>query len=683
MMSMYRPYCNSWAALAVVMIVVAVATPLAEADGQVVVFSKTADDNSSVSYTISGTGVVSHLIVDLVEGTYTVSQDGSELGLYSCYGAEHTAPDGYPGDNALQFTSTGGGTFSVMWSATLSGETPPAPPVITSNGGADYTTSEPALLLEGTCADVTDTIQVNGSTYGVSYVAGETVWSYTDTLNTGVNLFQVTAQDSTGLTSPADTIRVTLDSNEPPPAPSIDTDGGSGPGADFTTNDPQLTLTGTCDSSTASILVNGSTAGVSYTPGSTSWAYTASEIERIPVSAIAFQGEGTEQADVLTSVSTLDDIWSPADIVPVGTVIYDGYATGPGDTYFDAISLEFPSDGIDLSDLTLRVYLQKGAYLTSWEHYEILPGTLNPYDEDTHNFVYTDNDSRDHLPFGQLPSDTVVGWVEFPFDATSDPLFTEPNGNIGITLRLWNWRVDAVTLAQGASGAPMLDEGDNVFSVTAIDDLGNESAAGTITVTLDTVAPAAPVITTGSGIDFTTSNAALTVEGTCTADSAVIRVNGLSDGVDYVAGQTGWSCTVSLAEGANTFIVTAEDYAGNVSPADTITVTLNSASVPAPVITTNGGNGPGQDYLTNQPAIVLEGTCESITASIRVNGTDTGVTYTAGATSWTFSGVLTEGLNTFAVTAHDAMDNASAADTIVVQLDTSPPPSIRPQVGPQ
>ena len=875
MMNASRSTCGLSLTLAIMAATLLMATPYAVADGQVVVFSDTSANISSVNYATNATGTVSHVVADLDEGVYRVTQDGSQLGDYNCYDSTSTRPDGSAGDNTIEFTSTGGGTFDVVWISELSGVTPPPAPVVTTDGGngagADYTTTESSLLLEGTCnsslvtvtvngstsgvsytagqtswsysstlaegtnvfgvrgidgdgltspADsvtitlavpspppapviITDggngaggnyaatdpslllqgtcdsslvtvevngstsgvsytagqtswsysstlaegdnvfnvtgtngdaltspadsititlvavmpppppvittdggsgagadyataesslllegtcdsslvTVEVNGSPSGVSYTAGQTSWSYTDTLAEGDNAFGVTGTNGDGLTSPADTITVTLDSTAPP-VPVITTDGGNGPGADFTTESPSFSLAGTCDSSTDAILVNGSSSGVAYVSGTTSWTYGegTAETETAPIVATAFQNEGTLEADVLSSVSDQDDVWSPADIVPTWTVTADIYATGPADAAFDALSIEFPADNLNLSDLTLRVYLQKGTYTNSWEHYELLAGTFNPENEDIYGFVDQAANSRDHLPNGEIAGGTIVGWIDMPFDAVSDPSFIEPNGNIGVTLRMWNWRVDAVRLVGFSPGGTVsLSEGANTFSVTAANALGNESAADSITVTLDTTGapPAAPVITTnggsGPGADFTTSEPSVTLDGTCTPDSAVIRVNGSLAGVSYTAGQTEWSYAASLAAGDNTFSVTAANALGNESAADSITVTRDSTPPVSPVITTDGGSGAGANFATANALLTLEGSCAADSSVISVNGATVGVSYTAGQTTWTYAASLAEGANTFSVTAADALGNISGADSITITLDTTAP----------
>ncbi|HUT69033.1 MAG TPA: hypothetical protein VMW89_00030, partial [Desulfatiglandales bacterium] len=91
----------------------------------------------------------------------------------------------------------------------------------------------------------------------------------------------------------------------------------------------------------------------------------------------------------------------------------------------------------------------------------------------------------------------------------------------------------------------------------------------------------------------------------------------------------------------------------------------------APVITTDGGNGPGNDYTTNNAALVLGGACAADTVTIYVNGSTTGVTYTATQTSWSYSSALQSGGNTYELTARDAASNVSGADSITITYDAN------------
>jgi len=194
-------------------------------------------------------------------------------------------------------------------------------------------------------------------------------------------------------------------------------------------------------------------------------------------------------------------------------------------------------------------------------------------------------------------------------------------------------------------------------------------SAWSVETAFTTIEHDSPVITTNNGQDFTTSEPNLTLEGTCDAATNEIRVNDSTSGVTYTPGATTWSYTCILVEGANTFSVVAVDAVSSISSPATVTITLDTAALNPPVITTNGGN----DYATNQSALALEGTCSSDTAELRVNGSTSGVDYAPGATTWSYSVTLAEGDNHFSVVAYDAGEHPSVADMIAVTLDKTLP----------
>ena len=116
--------------------------------------------------------------------------------------------------------------------------------------------------------------------------------------------------------------------------PVITTDGGSGEGADYTTNNSSITLTGACAADTYAVYVNGSTDGVSYTAGATSWSYTGT------------LSEGTNTFDV-----TAYDAAGNPSLADSITVTYEGgggYAVQITTTPADALTMAFsavPSEG--------------------------------------------------------------------------------------------------------------------------------------------------------------------------------------------------------------------------------------------------------------------------------------------------------------------------------------------------
>jgi ligand-binding sensor domain-containing protein len=72
------------------------------------------------------------------------------------------------------------------------------PPVISTNNGEDFSTSEKKVLIEGTCYPYITAVKVNGSTDNVIYSPGSTTWSYKATLNTALNRYLVTNVNELG-----------------------------------------------------------------------------------------------------------------------------------------------------------------------------------------------------------------------------------------------------------------------------------------------------------------------------------------------------------------------------------------------------------------------------------------------------------------------------------------------------
>jgi PKD repeat protein len=85
--------------------------------------------------------------------------------------------------------------------------TPPAPPVIATSGGLDFTTANATLVLKGTAAADAVGVSVNGSASGVVLVGD--AWRYQTQLALGTHRFQVRAADAAGNASAPATIYVT------------------------------------------------------------------------------------------------------------------------------------------------------------------------------------------------------------------------------------------------------------------------------------------------------------------------------------------------------------------------------------------------------------------------------------------------------------------------------------------
>ena len=131
-------------------------------------------------------------------------------------------------------------------------------------------------------------------------------------------------------------------------------------------------------------------------------------------------------------------------------------------------------------------------------------------------------------------------------------------------------------------------------------------------MTIDTVAPAAPVITGfgddgGTPGDFRTNDQTLLLIGTAEAGALIEIFDGANSLGTVTADETGdWSfVTNTLGEGAHSFTAKQSDVAGNVGSASTpFVVTIDATPPAAPVITTANG-------IISDPTPTIDGTAEA------------------------------------------------------------------------
>ena len=214
----------------------------------------------------------------------------------------------------------------------------------------------------------------------------------------------------------------------------------------------------------------------------------------------------------------------------------------------------------------------------------------------------------------------------------------------------------APTATDDSSGswslAVTLTEGANLFTATASDAAGNVSeASAAVTVTLDTTAPAAPVITTAVVTPpslIVTTTTPFTVTGTAEAGAEVaifrlrqIRLGPIStiqrvpNGTVTADNNGDWTAPISLTEGVSNFVAVATDAAGNVSAdsiqfdikLDTTAPTVNSLT------STAGADGATVDTRTLHYEVAFGEFVSGFTAnSITVGGSAGGsVTSVSGA----------------------------------------------------
>lgn len=171
--------------------------------------------------------------------------------------------------------------------------------------------------------------------------------------------------------------------------------------------------------------------------------------------------------------------------------------------------------------------------------------------------------------------------------------------------------------------------------------------------------------TNGSGIDLS----ALSLQ----IDSGTLIKNG-SSGLVCTAVTGGYNCTytppTALSDGSHTVKINVNDYDSNVAAQVIRTYTIDT--VPPVLNISNPGNG----FITNTAALVVQGTTNDITSNavtvtIKLNGVDQG---TVTVSDGTFSKAITlaNGSNTIVITATDAAGKSTTI-TITGTLDTSAP----------
>jgi hypothetical protein len=269
------------------------------------------------------------------------------------------------------------------------------------------------------------------------------------------------------------------------------------------------------------------------------------------------------------------------------------------------------------------------------------------------------------------------------------------NGNpIGCTIARDNrWTFDATS-------RPLAD-GRYALTAQGIDPLGNVSnLSWPYTVTVDTQAPAAPVVggfgpDSGALGDGITNAQAPTVFGTAEPGSTVTLYRNGSRVTTLTAdGYGNWSYTSgNLGNGAYAFTAAATDRAGNLGPASApLSVIIDTQAPGAPVITgITPDSGIAGDGITNARNVQVLGTAEAnATVTVFVNGTAAGSTTADGSGNWGFDyrgTTLARGTYTLTATATDVAGNVSPVSHNYALVITLTPPaapafaSISPDTG--
>uniref|UniRef100_UPI00053DDFFC Ig-like domain-containing protein n=1 Tax=Pseudomonas aeruginosa TaxID=287 RepID=UPI00053DDFFC len=532
-----------------------------------------------------------------------------------------------PNGTVVNATATDpSGNASPPASVTVDAVAPATPVVNPSNGSTLSGTAEP-----GATVTLTDG---NGNPIGQVTADGSGNWSFTPTtpLPNGT-VVNATATDASGNTSPGSS--VTVDSVAPA-TPVVNPSNGT-------------TLSGTAEPGSSVTLTDGSgnPIGQVTADGSGNWSFTPS----------------TPLADGTVVNATATD---PA-----------GNTSGQGSTTVDGVAPATPT--VNLSNgSSLSGTAEPGSTVI------LTDGNGNPIAEVTAdgsgNWTYT--------PSTPIANGTVVNVVAqdaagnsspgasvtVDSQAPAAPVLNPSNGTTlsgtaepGATVTLTDGNGNPIgqVTADGSGnwsftpGTPLANG--TVVNATASDPTGNTSAPASTTV--DSVAPAAPVVNPSNGAE---------ISGTAEPGATVTLTDGSGNPIGQVTadGSGNWSFTPSTPLADGTVVnATATDPAGNTGGQGSTTVDAIAPATPT-VNLSNGSN--------------LSGTAEPGSTVILTDGNGNPIAEVTadGSGNWTYTPSTPIANGTVVnVVAQDAAGNSSPPATVTVDSSAPPAPVINPSNG--
>ncbi|OWJ35936.1 Ig-like domain-containing protein [Pseudomonas aeruginosa] len=532
-----------------------------------------------------------------------------------------------PNGTVVNATATDpSGNASSPASVTVDAVAPATPVVNPSNGSTLSGTAEP-----GATVTLTDG---NGNPIGQVTADGSGNWSFTPaTPLANGTVVNATATDPTGNTSaPAST---TVDSVAPA-APVVNPSNGA-------------EISGTAEPGATVTLTDGSgnPIGQVTADGSGNWSFTPS----------------TPLADGTVVNATATD---PA-----------GNTGGQGSTTVDAIAPATPtvnlSNGSNLSGTA-----EPGSTVI------LTDGNGNPIAEVTAdgsgNWTYTPSTPIANGTVVNVVAQDAAGNSSPPATVTVDssappaPVINPSNGVVisgtaeaGATVTLTDAGGNPIgqVTADGSGnwsftpGTPLANG--TVIVATATDPTGNTGPQAATTV--DSVAPAAPVVNPSNGT---------TISGTAEAGAKVILTDGSGNpiGETTADGSGNWTFTPATPLANGTVVnAVAQDPAGNTGPQGSTTV--DAVAPNTPVVNPSNGN-------------LLNGTAEpgSTVTLTDGNGNPIGQTTADGSGNWSFTpGSQLPNGTVVNVTASDAAGNTSAPATTTVDSSLPSIPQVDPSNG--
>ncbi|MFO0597831.1 MAG: Ig-like domain-containing protein [Myxococcaceae bacterium] len=261
------------------------------------------------------------------------------------------------------------------------------------------------------------------------------------------------------------------------------------------------------------------------------------------------------------------------------------------------------------------------------------------------------------------------------FVNTSNPTING-TGEVGTTVRVYSGSTEICTAVVSASGtwscvATTTTDGTYTLTARATDPAGNTgSTSPGRTITVDTMPPAAPVITNPAAAATVAPNPSLS--GTSEALATVLVFEGATQLCSTPADATGqWSCPSTLGIGAHTVFARQIDRANNSGP-NSVNRAFTIANVPTVLLDT-----PSAINATNATSFPVAGNCTTAAGvvTVRVSTVTTTTTCTAGRFSTTVNASSLSDGAAISLSASQTNATGTGTDTRSTVKDTLAPAS--------
>ncbi|MCS3897836.1 hypothetical protein M2171_006969 [Bradyrhizobium japonicum USDA 38] len=260
-------------------------------------------------------------------------------------------------------------------------------------------------------------------------------------------------------------------------------------------------------------------------------------------------------------------------------------------------------------------------------------------------------------------------------------------------IKIYDGSTQIGTATANASGSweyitAVLTNAQHVLKATATNASGQTSAASAaLTVTVDNVAPTAPVLKSNTVVETNK----VQLSGTAEAGSAISVYDGATlVGAATTAANGSWSITTSaLSTGSHTLTAKATDAAGNVSAASqSANPVIGGSTTPPPatptIVSFSNDSGKVGDNVTSDNTLTLKGTgAANATITVFDGTTSVGSVKADASGNWSLTtAALKDGTHSFTATTSTGSTAAAAAATatasatspaLAITIDTTAP----------